>query len=122
MTISGIKVCASRSANSLSTSTRLAASQANILALVSFAKACRSSVERAANATLTPSLANSRASEADKPAPAPTINALVIYLFHRERCHRRDHADEKQRQRGQKHHDRAPAQAINRFRRRSRLQ
>src|SRR5438552_7169729 len=77
MTTSGAPPAASRSANNFSTSARLVASQANARAPVSFTSGARSSVLRAASATLNPSFASSRASEAERPEPAPTIRAVL---------------------------------------------
>src|SRR5262245_37130749 len=73
--MSGVLDDASSPANSLSTSLRWLASQANALAPVSFTSASRSPVLRAASATLIPSLLSERASEAESPEPTPTISA-----------------------------------------------
>src|SRR5215472_9757113 len=61
--MSGAPREASRSANSFSTSPRLAASQMNARAPVSLTSGSRSPVVRAASATLTPSLASARADD-----------------------------------------------------------
>src|SRR5204862_342259 len=55
---------------------RLVASQANARAPVSVTNAARSSVLRAASATVYPSCASSRASAAERPEPAPTMRAV----------------------------------------------
>src|SRR3977135_1905318 len=73
--MSGAPSEAARAASRLSTASCRLASQANVCAPVSFTSASRSPMLRAASATLTPSLDSARASEAERPAPAPTISA-----------------------------------------------
>jgi len=71
----GAPMAASSSANNFSTSARLVASQANACAPVSFTSGARSAMLRAASAILNPSFASNRASEVERPEPAPTIRA-----------------------------------------------
>src|SRR5215475_2378495 len=80
MTTSGAPREASRSANSFSTSARLLASQVNARPPMSLTSGSRSPVVRAASATLIPSLASARASDALSPEPAPTMSALLKRL------------------------------------------
>src|SRR6185312_11086353 len=79
MTTSGAPVETSRSLNNFSTSSRLAASQLNVFAPVALANSASFPAERAASATCIPSLAKARASEADSPAPAPTMRAVLKF-------------------------------------------
>ena len=65
--------------NSRSTSSGLVASQAKAWAPVSLQSAPSLSILRAASATRMPSRANSRASEALRPSPAPTIRAVLYF-------------------------------------------
>src|SRR5258708_39901127 len=75
--MSGAPQARSTSVNSFSTSARLLASHAKASAPVSRVSASRSPVERAASATRILSFAKARASDADSPAPAPTIRAVL---------------------------------------------
>src|SRR3954469_5907804 len=79
MTISGAPKPPSRSANSFSTSVRLLASQAKVLAPISLARPSRSAGVRAASATLMPSVVSTRANAALRPEPAPTISAVLNF-------------------------------------------
>src|SRR5262245_17995603 len=78
--MSGAPRVASRSLNSFSTSPRLLASHVNARPPMSLTSGSRSPVVRAASATLIPSLANARASDALSPEPAPTMSALLKRL------------------------------------------
>src|SRR5262245_29061416 len=75
--MSGAPKWASSCANSFATSAGLLASQAKACARASRSSGARSEVVRAASATLIPSPASARASEAERPAPAPTIRAVA---------------------------------------------
>src|SRR5262245_7776886 len=81
MTMSGAPREASTSANSLLTSPRLLASQANARAPTSLTSPSRSPVVRAATATLMFSLASARAREALSPEPTPTMSAVLNLTF-----------------------------------------
>src|SRR5437868_5962164 len=74
--MSGVAISRSTRPNSRSTSSALVASQAKAFAPVLVQSSPSFSIFRAASATLMPSRANSRASEALKPSPAPTIKAV----------------------------------------------
>src|SRR5262245_13789838 len=65
--------------NRRSTSSASVALQAKARAPVSVQSAPSFSILRAASATLMPSRANSRASDALKPSPAPTIRAILYF-------------------------------------------
>src|SRR3954462_9481312 len=65
--------------NSRPTSSALVASQAKAFAPVLVQSSPSFSILRAASATLMPSRENSRASEALKPSPAPTIRAVLYF-------------------------------------------
>src|SRR5438552_15014108 len=65
--------------NSRSTSSASVALQAKARAPVSVQSSPSFSILRAASATLMPSRANSRASEALSPSPAPTIRAVLYF-------------------------------------------
>src|ERR1700716_789084 len=77
--MSGAPSSRSTRPNSRSTSSASVASQAKPRAPVSAQSAPSFSICRAASATRMPSRANSRASDALRPSPAPTIRA-VLYL------------------------------------------
>src|SRR5262245_60468769 len=77
--MSGVAISRSTRPNSRSTSSALVASQANAFAPVAVQSSPSFSILRAASATLMPSRANSRASEALSPAPAPTIKAVLYF-------------------------------------------
>src|SRR5262245_47439770 len=79
--MSGVAISRSTRPNSRSTSSALVASQANAFAAVAVQSSPSFSILRAARATLMPSRANSRASEALSPAPAPTIKAVLYFGF-----------------------------------------
>src|SRR5436190_2667600 len=77
--MSGVATSRSTSPNSRSTSSALVASQAKAFAPVSVQSSPSFSIFRAASATLMPSRENSRASEALRPSPAPTIKAVLYF-------------------------------------------
>src|ERR1700754_3341677 len=77
--MSGVANSRSTRPNRRSTSSALVASQANALAPVWVQSSPSFSTLRAASATLMPSRANSRASEALSPSPAPTIKAVLYF-------------------------------------------
>jgi hypothetical protein len=77
--MSGVAISRSTRPNRRSTSSALVASQANAFAPVVVQSSPSFSILRAASATLMPSRANSRASEALSPAPAPTIRAVLYF-------------------------------------------
>src|SRR5205809_2464782 len=76
MTSSGTLHFASTAPNIASTCERSVASQAIGYALVSFTSEASLEVSRAASATRMPSFANKRASDAERPLPAPTMSAV----------------------------------------------
>src|SRR3954454_8487437 len=77
--MSGVAISRSTRPNRRSTSSAMVASQANAFAPVLVQSSPSFSILRAASATLMPSRANSRASEALSPSPAPTIKAVVYF-------------------------------------------
>ena len=77
--MSGVPISRSTRPNSRSTSSASVALQAKARAPVSVQSAPSFSILRAASATLMPSRANSRASDALKPSPAPTIRAVLYF-------------------------------------------
>ena len=94
--MSGTPDVATTTSNSAATSSGSAASQAKVTAAVSSASFASLSGLRDASATCSPCFANSRASEALSPLPAPTIKAdfmSIIALPGKPRSWRRSYTE-----------------------------
>src|ERR1700733_2879600 len=78
--MSGTPCVAITTSNRAATSSGSVASHAKVTPAVSSASFCSLSGLREASATCKPFLANSRASEALRPGPTPTINAVFIFI------------------------------------------